>query len=83
MTNLDNIVITGITKDPTPISEEFDLGQNYPNPFSEKTTIKFSIPRKSTVNILVYDPYGKIVETLLKNSLLQLAITNWNISLKV
>ena len=67
MTNLDNIIITAITQEPIPISEEFNLGQNYPNPFSEKTTIKFSVPRKSTITMVVYDAFGKIVETLVKN----------------
>ncbi|MGI9542799.1 MAG: T9SS type A sorting domain-containing protein, partial [Cyclobacteriaceae bacterium] len=68
-TNLDNIVITGITKDQLPFSDEFTLSQNYPNPFDDKTTIKFSIPSTTTVTIAVYDGYGRIVETLLKNSI--------------
>jgi photosystem II stability/assembly factor-like uncharacterized protein len=42
----------------------FVLNQNYPNPFNPSTTIKFSIPKSSFVNLKVYDILGKEVATL-------------------
>lgn len=35
--------------------------ENYPNPFSKKTTINFWIPRKTIIKISIYNQYGEIV----------------------
>jgi len=43
---------------------EFHLSQNYPNPFKDKTKIKYCIPYKTKVNITVFDPMGNKIETL-------------------
>ena len=40
------------------------LGQNYPNPFSEQTTIYYTIARDSRVDISVYNLSGQLVTTL-------------------
>lgn len=47
----------------------FNLSQNYPNPFNPSTTIKFSIPEKSSVLIKVYDAIGREVETLVNKDM--------------
>jgi len=47
------------------ISSEFYLSQNYPNPFSEKTTIKFCVACKAKVKLQVFDSESKLVRTLL------------------
>jgi hypothetical protein len=44
--------------------KEFVLEQNYANPFNPTTTIKFALPKSSTVKIVVYDILGRIVTTL-------------------
>ena len=44
---------------------EFYLSQNYPNPFSEKTTIKFCVAYKGKVKLEVFNPEGEIIKTLL------------------
>ncbi|MDD2889696.1 MAG: DUF4434 domain-containing protein [bacterium] len=43
----------------------FRLYQNYPNPFINKTTIKYSIPRTSFVSLKLYDVTGRCVKTLI------------------
>ena len=44
---------------------EFYLGQNYPNPFKDKTTIKYCIPHKIKVKITVYNSAGEMIQKLL------------------
>lgn len=43
---------------------EFYLSQNYPNPFREKTVIKYCVAYKTKVQITVYDSEGKEIEKL-------------------
>jgi len=40
------------------------LNQNFPNPFSEKTTIEYAIPKSGNVVIKVYDFAGRYIRTL-------------------
>ena len=44
---------------------EFYLSQNYPNPFKEKTTIKFCVAYKTKVKLEVFDSEGKMIKKLL------------------
>jgi len=46
----------------TPLA--FHLSQNYPNPFSEKTTIKYCVAYKTRVQISVYNSEGEEIEKL-------------------
>ena len=46
---------TGIEDDYTTIPKKFTLSQNYPNPFNPETTISFSIPKDSKVEVSIYN----------------------------
>ena len=50
---------------------DFYLKQNYPNPFTDTTTIKYGVPTSggtaSTVTIIVYDPLREPVRTIVNN----------------
>jgi hypothetical protein len=45
---------------------KFHLSQNYPNPFLEKTTLKYCVAYKTDVEINVFDSEDKVIETLIK-----------------
>jgi hypothetical protein len=47
------------------IPSEFYLSQNYPNPFSEKTIIKFCVAYKVKVKIEIFNSEGKMIIQLL------------------
>jgi hypothetical protein len=47
---------------------EYALGQNYPNPFSNQTTIQFTLPQSSQVNISLFDISGRVVKVLVNGA---------------
>jgi len=60
-TNVDNSDINTITQ----------LTENYPNPFNTTTTIKFSLPETSPVNLIIYDVSGRLVRTLIDGQVVE------------
>ncbi|MDX2247778.1 MAG: T9SS type A sorting domain-containing protein [Bacteroidia bacterium] len=60
---------TGLFKLEPETGGQFTLGQNYPNPFSEKTTIPFSLTHASKVTIELYGVNGQKITTLLKKDM--------------
>lgn len=46
------------------VPKEFYLVQNYPNPFIEKTTIKYCVAYKTSVKLTVYDSDGNPIKKL-------------------
>lgn len=45
----------------------FSLEGNYPNPFSEETTIRYVLPEASDVQLTVYDVLGREVKRLIQD----------------
>lgn len=60
---LTHSLTTDIEDDRT-VSNSFVLNQNYPNPFNPSTTISYSLPVQSEVEIKIYDALGKEVAAL-------------------
>jgi hypothetical protein len=44
---------------------KFYLSQNYPNPFKERTVIKFCVPYKTRVQLKVYNSEGKVIKKII------------------
>ena len=43
---------------------EFYLSQNYPNPFKEKTIIKYCVAYKTWVSLTIFNDEGEMIERL-------------------
>jgi hypothetical protein len=65
---ITSLVVTGKITEDQPLS--YQLYQNYPNPFNPVTTISFSLPRESQVNLSVYNILGEKVKEL-KNEVMK------------
>ena len=63
----ETFVLRKSTSPQTPT--EFVLHPAYPNPFNPVTTIRFSVPELSEVNVSIYDMRGRLVETLVDKKL--------------
>jgi hypothetical protein len=46
------------------VPTEFKLAQNYPNPFGERTTIKFCVPEKLKIRLEVFNSNGNKIKVL-------------------
>ncbi len=53
--------VENISKIPT----DFKLYQNHPNPFNPETTIQFSIPKRSRVELTIYNVLGQKIRNLI------------------
>lgn len=49
-------------------SGRFALGQNHPNPFNPYSRLRFFAPRESDVRIVMHDASGRVVATLLDDT---------------
>jgi hypothetical protein len=62
-TRQDPVTTTGIA-DVSIRKLRFSLDQNYPNPFNPATTIRYSLPKASKVQIKIFDVLGNEIGTL-------------------
>jgi len=52
------------------LPDEITINQNYPNPFNPTTTLSFSIPEKSVVDVSIYNLLGQEVGRLINSKTL-------------
>ena len=48
----------------SPIPDDFELGDAYPNPFNPTTTVSFALPVDGDMILSVYDLQGRLVKEL-------------------
>ena len=49
---------------PQLVASEYQLNQNFPNPFNPITTVRYDLPEDSFVDVTVYDLLGNVVNNL-------------------
>lgn len=62
------VTASGIVMNPG-VAIDFALSQNYPNPFNPETNIRFSIVNRNHTSLIVTDITGRVVETLVNETL--------------
>lgn len=55
------VLVTSVNIPTDGIPEEFQLAQNFPNPFNPSTNIRFGLPKESNVRVTAYDMAGNEV----------------------
>ncbi|MBS1492960.1 MAG: T9SS type A sorting domain-containing protein [Bacteroidetes bacterium] len=63
-TNGGGIFVSAITQVGNSVVSDYQLHQNFPNPFNPVTNIQFDIPKGDFVDLKVYDILGKEIENL-------------------
>jgi hypothetical protein len=66
---LSEMIIATRETSPYDIPGAYSLRQNYPNPFNPTTTIEFMIPSKSHVSLQIFNVLGRLVTTLVNETL--------------
>ncbi len=66
--DFDNPPVSVETPEPS-LTKSFQLLQNYPNPFNATTKIKYKVPRRSHVLLVIYNLLGEEVITLLNEDM--------------
>lgn len=61
---LKNELVTSVASQESTAPDDFVLAQNYPNPFNPETTIRYTLPQGSEVNLSVYNLLGQRITTL-------------------
>jgi hypothetical protein len=60
--------ITAVSDRGGKMPTKFSLNQNYPNPFNPSTTIQYTLPKTVYVKLIVFNPLGNEIETLVSKT---------------
>lgn len=63
------LIVSNQREEETVKVDNFSLSDPYPNPFNPVTNIRFTIPVRSQVSLVVYDMLGREVATLVNEML--------------
>jgi hypothetical protein len=66
--NMQTNGITGVEQSQAAIPLTYELGQNYPNPFNPTTNIKFKLPVRSDVRLVLMNILGQEVKVIAAGS---------------
>lgn len=69
LTITEQNTVTGIDDITSSVPKDYQLSQNFPNPFNPSTQIQFSIKENSFVTLKVFDVLGKEIATLVNKEL--------------
>ena len=61
----DTTYYTAINNQTIGLPTDFDLSQNYPNPYNSKSKIKYQISKIANIKIVIYDISGREISTLI------------------
>lgn len=75
----ESIQVNIIDSDIAGLPKSFKLYNNFPNPFNPTTTIKFAVPKRTIVNLTVYNMLGqKVAELVNKEYEAGIYEAQWN-----
>jgi hypothetical protein len=72
---VDDVFLNVVRDQSTPVGDplvqpaRLALGENYPNPFNPKTTVRFDLPQAGRVELAVFDLGGHKIATLVNDQL--------------
>jgi flagellar hook assembly protein FlgD len=64
-------ITVGVKDNNNQVVKNYELMNNYPNPFNPSTIIEFSIPKTSGVELSIYNVLGQRIATLINGEVTQ------------
>jgi flagellar hook assembly protein FlgD len=62
-------MITSVKGSSADLATYFNLSQNYPNPFNPSTKFEYTLNRRATVKVEVFNELGQLITTLVDGAM--------------